>query len=148
MLSSWLESRFHWAQLWIIELFFATVLLACDAAYDALQRVRRYLRQSPDDVERNDKKARSEEGLIWHSYTTTVISRMPWAVLSFVLSMFVMVEALSFRGWLNWVAFALGHACAALGPYGSGTSESPVSSLTLHSVADGVFVVYSVLRAE
>jgi Na+/H+ antiporter NhaD/arsenite permease-like protein len=33
---------------------------------------------------------------------------MPWAVLSFILSMFLMVEALSYRGWLDWIADALG----------------------------------------
>jgi hypothetical protein len=32
--TSWLESRFSWARLWIFESVFAIVQLACDIAYD------------------------------------------------------------------------------------------------------------------
>lgn len=122
--TSWLERRFGWAQLWIFELIFAAILLCCDIAYDIhcwrkRKRADALNRPEADGEFSDHKNDEPSHHLKHHSYTLTALSHMPWAILSFVLSMFVMVEALSYRGWLDWIAYVLGHMCDALGPYGS-----------------------------
>jgi arsenical pump membrane protein len=51
--------------------------------------------------------------------SATVLARMPWKLLPFVVAMFTLVEALSRDGWVGLIAGALGSAHARAGAVGA-----------------------------
>jgi len=58
--------------------------------------------------------------------TSTVLLRLPWRIIPFVLSVFIIVEALTVAGWTNEIAMGLAQA---IGPDNSDASAPNASFL-------------------
>ncbi|ORX93348.1 hypothetical protein K493DRAFT_223454 [Basidiobolus meristosporus CBS 931.73] len=103
---------------WEVTLPFACLMLIRDVIADTHS----YCKSVTSNVPNSSRSKRSSKPRSCHilaRFSPTLesaLSRMPWAIAPFALGMFILVEALDFRGWTGRFAVAMMHVTPSLVP--------------------------------
>ncbi|MEX2681780.1 MAG: SLC13 family permease [Candidatus Sigynarchaeota archaeon] len=108
----------------IICLIFAIIMIGKDIAFEARVRAGRAIATKDNPI----VEPGSNRGL-FHSVKVAA-KRMPWKIMPFVFGMFIMVEILSYSGWVSFLASAFGEMLSSAGVIGSTFAMCFISALT------------------